>query len=236
MKTNRPIHIIQIFDNSYEYGKDEKSYSERKIKTQWKDKIISKSGYIENGRLKLNKSKLSLSSLKNVNLILLIDYNSDSENEILEKFKYLKIFDCAEHQFSNDLKKHSLTREFLNRIEYIKTGEISLYPFLWKCFRFDKSNLININLIWDEWEIGIPKRENFKLCNLEANNPIEINLNGKRDFSMSGRRERTFIERNFIIEYLGEINEVELIKDPNIEFEKQIPKASKRINLLKELY
>ncbi|MCB9173432.1 MAG: hypothetical protein H6589_02390 [Flavobacteriales bacterium] len=236
MKSKRPIHIIQIFDNSYEYGKDEKSFSERKEKTQWYEKIISKSGYIENEKLKLNKSKLKFSSLNNINLILLIDYNSGSESEILEKFKYLKIFDYADHQFSNELKKHSLKREFLNRIEYIKTGEISLYPFLWKCFRFESSNLININLIWDEWEIGLPKRDNFKLCALEANKPIEININGKRDFSMSGRKERTFIERNFIIEYLGEINEYEFIKDPNIEFEKEIPKATKRINLLKELF
>jgi len=236
MKLKRPIHIIQIFDNSYEYRKNEKSYSDRKDKYKWKEFINSKSGIIENGILKINKDKIGLLNLNNINVILLTDYNSKSEIETLERFNYLKIIDYVDYLGKGEFEKYKLFKEQINRIDYIYKGEFKISPLNWKCFKFSKNEKISVELFWDYWEIGIPKRDNFKICDLEINKAIEINLNGKRDFSMTGRRERIFTERNFIIEYLGEINEYELIGNPSVDLKKEIPTNRKRINLLKELY
>ena len=54
--------------------------------------------------------------------------------------------------------------------------------------------------------LGKPKRDNFTICRLEKNTPIEIKINGKRDMSLFGRRERTYHEINIIINYLGTVN------------------------------
>ena len=236
MNLKKPIHIIQVFDNSYEYGKNEKSYSDRKGKYKWKETIDSKSGIVENGILKINKEKIGLLNLNNINVILLIDYNSKSEIESLERFNYLDVINYGDYLRMGEFKKHKLFKEQINRIENIHKGEFKFSPLKWECFRFCKNEKISVELFWDYWGIGFPERENFKICDLEINKPIEININGKRDFSLTGRRARTFNERNFIIEYLGEICKYELIGDPSVVLKKEIPKKRKRINLLKELY
>ena len=53
-------------------------------------------------------------------------------------------------------------------------------------------NQIELHLLYDYYEIGEPKRDNFKLCNLEMNTPTEIKINGKLDHSLSSGRERTY--------------------------------------------
>ena len=230
MKFKNPIHIIQIFDNSYEYGKDEKSYSKRKSKYIWKENIVSKSGIIRNGVLIINKETFKILQLNEFKIILLVDYNTDSEIETLERFNYLNIFDYLDYHNKNDFEKHKLLRNHINRINYVFSGNF-IRPLYWDCFVFRKNNNISVEFIWDYSKIGMPKRENFKICDLEKNKAIEININGKKD-----EHKRIYIEKNIIIEYLGEINEYELITNPNYYFTKEIPKNRKQIKLLKKMY
>jgi hypothetical protein len=206
MKTKNPIHIIQVFNNSYEYGKDEKSFADRKDQYAWKKHVVSSSGYIENNIIKINTLHTKLINFNVVNLLLLIDFNTDFEEKTA------------------------------NDNPYIKTAD-SQAPFLnWNCFQFKKEDTLEVHLNWDYWTIGNPERENFKICELKIQQPVEININGKRDFSMTGRRARTFVEKNIILEYLGSIDEYELVDNQKINILKEIPENRKRINLLKELF
>lgn len=206
MKSKHPIHIIQIFNNSYEYGKNEKSYSERKDNYAWKKKITSQSGYVENGVLKLNDTYAKLLNLNTISVLLLIDYNNDFE----------------EKRASDN--------------PYIKTADNQATFFNWNCFQFKKEDTLQLHLNWDYGTIGLPERENFKICELKIHQPIEININGKRDFSLTGRRARTYVEKNVIIEYLGQISDFEWIANQKISVQKTIPEQRKRINLLKDLF
>lgn len=120
-------------------------------------------------------------------------------------------------------------------IEQLVFGNINNSSFSWKIMQFKVQNQLNLYLKWDYWEIGFPRRNSFKLCHLEKGQPIELKINGKRDFSMSSRKERTFIEKNYIVEYLGEAKTVEFLDASYFPISKTIPTERKEINLMKVL-
>jgi hypothetical protein len=100
--------------------------------------------------------------------------------------------------------------------------------------KFDEN--IEIHLNHSYFSVGTPKRENFKICDLKLNQPIEIKINGKIDFSGSGRLQRSFMEQDYIFEYLGEFTTYNLIKEPVSPIIKDIPTERKLIDLNKTLY
>lgn len=233
MKLKKPIHIIQVFDNSYEYGKEEKSYETRKLKYAWLNSISSQNGFVERTILKTNSLKSKELNVLNCDFLILSDFNTNSEEETLNRFRHLKFSEQIKLQQASDNERIKLLQDFKNAIEYLVSGNFTQHPYQFKCFNIQQKENIEIHLNWNYWDIGIPERENFKICELQKNKPIEINVNGKRDFSMTGRRARTFVERNFIIEYLGTVSEIE---ETNNIFQKKIPTTKKRINLLKKLF
>lgn len=114
-------------------------------------------------------------------------------------------------------------------------GEITASAFTWSILKFRKKETIEINLNWNYWELGDIKRAQFKLAELKENQPIEIKINGKRDFSLSSRKERLFLEKNFIIQYWGTVEEIKLIPELNFTREKKIPTDRKLVNLMKRI-
>lgn len=191
---------------------------------------------MEKDLLRVNRSQVTPEILSRHDLILLIDYNSNSEQEILNRFNYIKPHELFDLKDAGEMERRRFERERAGKIKYVQTGNFENHPMKWKCFEFRKTEQISLNFLWDQWEIGFPERENFKLSTLEINRPVEIKINGKRDFSLTGRRKRTFIEQNFIIEYLGMANQVELDDIQNIRTEKVLPVKPKEINLLKPLF
>ena len=106
-------------------------------------------------------------------------------------------------------------------------------------FRFEifelKKNL-EVFLDYNEYEIGIPHRENFKLGTLKEGNAIEIKINGKFDFTMTAGKQRAFKEQQFILEYLGEFQNIFILKEPFSPIKKGIPEDRKVVDLIKTLW
>ncbi len=71
--------------------------------------------------------------------------------------------------------------------------------------------------------IGIPERENHKICNLKKNTPIRYRINGKSDFTLTGRKERTFNEFDFFIEWTGTAEKMEFRSLNEIKRTKIVP-------------
>lgn len=231
MNKTKPFHVIQLFDNSYEYGKDLKSFEDRKEHYFWRQKVNSKNGFADESAFKSYIPAV----LENSNLLFLIDYNVDDEFEILNRFGFLKSSEAYQIATTDNSNQKRLKNQFIKNIEYHKTGNLTQHDFHWKCLKFSMKEKLEVHLKWDYWEVGFPTRDNFKICELPLHTPMEININGKRDSSAGAGRARTFVERNFIIEYKGLCNSIEFVtNEPS--FKKEIPTPLKRINLLKELY
>ncbi len=228
MKVNpNPVHLIQVFANSYYFDKDHKSYADRKETVRWKEFVGANAVKVEGNAIWVREDLFSQSIRPLSNLILAIDYNLESKED------YLRYESLQGRQHEEALATHQFN-EYLSRREHLVCGHLSSRAFTWNIFRFRKEEKIEVELAWDYGKLGIPERENFKLAELKLDKPIEVSIDGKHDFSMTGRRQRTFVEHNFVLTYLGEFDQVETRK--NLEpFEKIIPAERKRINLLKNL-
>ncbi len=229
IKTKRSKLILQVYHNYFLYHKDVKSFSDRKKLTEWKNEINSKSAYLRDGKLILSKSNYNPDFL-NCDLIILNDFNSDSEIEAVKN---------QDQRWQKDLidfeeRTNGQVWAKLKQVQYfnLDRGQIKFEIFQLK----KVDDQIEIHLFYDLYEIGKPKRENFKLCNLEINTPIEIKINGKLDHSMSSGRERSYKEHCYIFHLTGETNKFELIKEPFNGSVKQVPKPLKTVDLMKQLY
>ncbi len=60
-----------------------------------------------------------------------------------------------------------------------------------------------LNYTGNELSIGIPKRSDHKIATLTPQQALRYNINGKSDFTLAGRKARTFIKHDYLIEYKG---------------------------------
>ena len=70
--------------------------------------------------------------LNECNVILLIDYNETSEEEMLNRFGFLKSSDLLQLEISNQREHHHLKNELLSRIPYCDSGKITQHDFHWE--------------------------------------------------------------------------------------------------------
>lgn len=103
-------------------------------------------------------------------------------------------------------------------------------------FQLNKKEALELFLRYDRWEVGFPERTDFKLGTIKTHQPLAVKINGKNDFSASGRRERTFTEQYFVLENLGSFDKCTLLKKPQQAVEKKIPEPAKLVNLIKPLW
>lgn len=64
-------------------------------------------------------------------------------------------------------------------------------------------DLPEVHLRYDRSVLGYPERDDFLLCTLQPGRALELFINGKRDFSLTGRRARTYTEQRWRVEVVG---------------------------------
>lgn len=228
ISTKKPKLILQVYHNYIQYTKEQKSFNDRKEETLWKKNTVSKSGIIKDDTLVIPK-KAYTEKLHHCDIVILNDFNR--KDALLQEKK----------RWKNDLivskeKPDGTTTKTLQYIQYYSFIKNNAGSF--QIFQFKKKNAsdIEVHLLYDLFEIGRPTRENFKLCNLELNVPIEIKINGKLDHTLSHSGKRIYKEHCYIFHLLGERNEFELLREPFEGVTKKIPNPKKTINLFKPLY
>ena len=103
-------------------------------------------------------------------------------------------------------------------------------------FKIRGDALLELHLDWSYFGVGDPSRENMKLCDLVPGKAYEIRINGKTDFSLTGRRPRHYLEQVFVVEHLGNFSECDLISDSEKLPLKKLPESRKVIDLRKLLW
>lgn len=221
----KPYHLIQIFNNSYTYDKAYKNFDSRQAFVQWKDKVPSPTS-IQKDQLLISptcyQNKIGIVD----NLVILYDHNFFSDED-------LHNLDCLNNPNKKEAFRsipNGLSQK--NTVSKIQFGALSKRPFQFEIFDLKMKDQLELFLHWDYWKIGEPQRTNFKIANLELGKPIHMMIDGKRDFSMSSRKKRVFLENNYILTYQGIFREIHILKEEKIYW-KTIPKNIKEINLMK---
>jgi len=211
----KPVKIVQIFRNINVYGKAKKSFDDRRDEMTWRD-IPSKSGYVTDNELYLPEKILDNADFKRCGLITIEDDNLSPT------------FSSPDLRFTTVIKGgfETIYNHCFHLNQRAKVG----------IFEIRNNDGLELFLQYDYYEIGIPERENFKLCDLKQNSPVEIKINGKTDFSMSSGRERVFKEQYYICEYLGDFEKCNLLREPYAPIIKQVPHNRKVADLLKPLW
>lgn len=215
----RPVKVLQVFRNINIYGKLKKSLDDRKSELEW-TYIESKSGHVKDGQLFLPASIKTNPDAVSCDLITLEDDNQP------------QIFTSAHLQF----------RKLLAFIPRLPDPPLANH-----CFNLARPNNLDIfelrleselelYLQYGYFEVGIPKRSNFMLCEVRLGQPVEIKINGKRDTTLTGGAERVFKEQHYVFHYLGDFASAVLLREPFESTRKYVPEERKVVDLIKQLW
>ncbi|MBU2019109.1 MAG: hypothetical protein KJ941_05635 [Bacteroidetes bacterium] len=184
----KEVDIIQFYKKDKFFTKSEYDSSGRNEFFSWPESIASKTGFLEENTLFLNSNAHSNLNSKTIGLFVLQDHiEAPPRKRDLKEFYFFS---------------PQTLRSNVELFELIKTGE-----------RYE----VWFDGITNSFQIGIPKRDRFKLCNLEIGQSVEIKINGKHDFTMTGRSERTFREKQYLIKYVGKADSIEILAQNKIE-------------------
>jgi hypothetical protein len=119
-----------------------------------------------------------------------------------------------------------------SELHFLRTSSVNSIEI----FKISGKDPLELHLEWSYFSIGDPSRNPMKLCDLVPGKAYEIRINGKTDFSLSGRRPRHYLEQAFIVEHLGTFSECTLISAAEKTPAKQLPDHRKIIDLRKPLW
>ena len=205
----KPVHVLQVFRYIRMFGKEERE-NDRKDEIPERTTLLSNTGYVHEGCLYLKEAIHNDPNFKTCDLITL-------EDEIPEGSE-------TENSGANS---GEVPANYCLRV----TSPANLH-----IFSIRQQAQLELHLQYSHFGVGVPARENFKLCDLLPGKPVEIRINGKIDFSMASRRARMYKEQRYSIEYLGAFHECRLLREPWAPVEKQVPEANKQIDLTKMLW
>lgn len=209
------VKIFQVYRNINVYGKRKKSFGDRREVNEWKE-IMSKAGCVVDNELFLPEQILNNPDLKNCDLIIIEDDNKPvtfTANDL----RFAKLFGT---KYEPDYNQCFRTTQ----------------PNRYHIFEIRKNENIELHLRYGYFEVGIPERGNFKLCDIKKNEPIEIKINGKTDFSSSSRRDRVFKEQDYVVEYIGDFKKCKILREPYDPILKKVPSNRKVVDLTKQLW
>lgn len=227
MKLNKkPCHVIQIFSCSYEYDKKYRNYDLRKSYVGWKSEISSRTSVESEVMISRDSYEKITGVLED--LVVLIDDNFYTYDD------YLNLLKLNDQRCDDDAQLKQYYERHRARQKSLFLGALGSRAQNIEIFKIRLEDEVELFLNWDYWNVGEPKRENYKIAALKEGVPVNILIDGKRDFSLTGRRKRVYLENNYIIEYKGVFETVSVLNENRV-FSKKVPDTMKEVNLLKHL-
>lgn len=202
--------VIQIYKSVHRFEKPNYTTETRKKLNQWPDSIISRIGYLEDGRLVL-PAGIEIPDLNQTGLILLQDIISPNPYQTHAANQPLIGLSRPWRQCSFEL------------LNLKSNGEAS----------FD----LYLDYTHNRMQIGIPERADHKIAELTAQKPVRYQVNGKSDGTLTRGRQRTYMEFDYVLQYLGQADRIEVMDLSKIEKRKSIPiESCHRVDERKILY
>ena len=217
---NKMPDVIQVYRSKGFFGKLSYTPENRKHFSNLNETVESENGYADDGILYLPPQYKNHPDLQTAELIIIQD--TDGFNPFLIHESHVSV-DLPEGDF------HS-RRGFLINDSKPFTGLRQLSaPKSFELFKICRSGNDTFELFVDyaanAMIIGMPERENHKIGELKKNQPLRYKINGKSDFTLTGRKQRTFCEFDYIFEWIGQVDKIEFAELNKLKRSKKIPLA-----------
>lgn len=216
---DRPVKILQVFRNINLYGKSKRSIDDRRAELEWRD-IQSNAGHVVDGQLFLPESITTEPEFHSCSLISIEDDNRP------------QVLTSADLQ----LTKLMAIAPRLPEVPTINRCFNLVRPDILDIFELRMASELEVHLHYGYFEVGIPKRNNFKLCEVKYGQPVEVKINGKKDASLTAGAERIFKEQHYVFQYLGDFSRAVILREPFPSVLKQVPSERKVVDMIKQLW
>jgi hypothetical protein len=217
------IDVIQVFRSEQRFKKD--NYETAKLLHQWEDYIASRNGYLEDGTLYLPDTGDKAPAIEDAKIFVIVDIKGFQPFSAETSRKWTR----APHWHVDTHKKYMLYVNDQIIGGYKQAGSLNL-GFL--KIEKEQAGSFNLHLHYSRhpMEIGVPERDDHMFANVKTGKAVRYRLNGKSDFTMSGRKARGFAEFDFIIEYSGQAEKVVFEQPAKIETVKKPTKEYKLVD------
>lgn len=227
------IPVFHIFLKSATVTKTGYTPEFRKSFLDWGSSVRSELGYIENNRLILpDYWKDQVPPVVRTGGIVLQDILGYSGRE-------------RQRELELEVRRRFLPEWYLrsqmehNRELYCFNKQNRKWPL--GMLSIEKSEEGTFDLFVDFLEnpylIYESPRVHYRIGTLKKAESIEIRANGKSDFTMTGRKQRTYYEVRYIIQYLGDVQGIDFRPFKGITIDREIPETFfRQIDLRKKYY
>lgn len=212
--------VIQIYKSKGILEKLSYTPQNRKHFSNLNETVVSENGYVENGILYLQHYYRNHPDLQTADLIIIQDTDGfnpflihESLNDVIlpeGDFRSRRDFLIKDNKHFAGLRQLSTPKSF-ELFKICKSGNDTFELFL------DYASNAMI--------IGMPERENHKIGELKKNQPLRYKINGKADFTLTGRKQRTFCEFDYIFEWIGQVDKIGFQELNKLKKTKKIPLA-----------
>jgi hypothetical protein len=211
-------HIIQIFKSVVRIKKPDYTSAFHQWAECWEDNILSRSGFVSGSILYLPITEKPNIEATNTELIIIEDIR------VLPP-SFLKNKEDLAAPMPENRSAGSTSDLIADHAYCFGKKPFRIIPF--GIFKLEKNqeNNFTLHLGYSEnkFNIGVPGRDNHQIAELKPHQPIRYRINGKSDFTLSGRKQRTFNEFDYFIEYLGRVESIGFAEPESLEKAKTIP-------------
>ncbi len=219
------INVIQIFKSNRRFGKDDYDIDKLEFLKNSESIVTSITGYLEEQTLYLPDFGKQQPDFINAKTIIIQDITNFNPS----LFVMAKQVAQQPRWFVDNNKNHILlvNEEAICYCKHSTSLTFDIFKML-----SEQPGIFNLQLNYSDNQlaIGIPERDNHKIAELKINKPVRYKLNGKSDFTMTGRKQRTFVEYDYLIEYLGQADKVVFKDWKSMKTNKIKPKQYKLVD------
>jgi hypothetical protein len=218
------IAVIQIYKSKEFFDKSLYTPDNRKLFSNIRERVESTNGYLDDTTLYLPTEYRNHPDITSADLIVIQD--TEGFNPFLMN-KYLESRDCPDWFISSRRKFQMENNHSVLGLRHLDS------PKAFEIFKIGKSKPdafdMYIDYVPNSMTIGIPERENHKICELRKNRPVRYKVNGKSDFTMTGRKQRSYHEFDYLIEWIGQADKLAFLEPNRIKQTKKIPITTDKV-------
>lgn len=198
-----PKTVLQVFHNVVSFGKEENNATAREALCRWQEALQSRCGEVEGESLALPQAlRADRPRFERSDLLILNDYN-DTE------------------QVGKRVPLHEEVGT--SGVTLLQLGSRSVYYEIFQLRREESGLELHLAYTPHAAYIGATRRSDYQVARLEPGRPLRVTINGKLDFSASGRRARSYQVRDYLFLLLGDFDNFTFLPETTAPARKCVP-------------